>query len=447
MNKPIDAADALLCREKTSPRSTDGVALMCGMKRACLSGTHSNTNKRRAIGGNGIKLADASGNMYHRIGTGATARVYCRADTPHVAMKVWCTAPDNNSATWNEHDWEENEELQILRYLRDLPDAETKLPGVVRVDDVRRLSNGTPMCMMARVGVDLWAHVNAQPLATGETDALCRNLVRTMMHLHGTGIVHGDLKPQNLLYTPGTQQLTLIDFSSSWRVNVHGHNSNDRGVFQTATGTSHTWAAPELWLGRRPSSEGKLYNLDATQSSDVWGLACVMFFILSRGTKHCWQVDARDLTGLLDSAALLFHGCLGVRPGDVVEFPLLTMDPSGHRFVQPRERTDIEMPCPDAAADLAGFIHLALQRHADRIVAQSSMCMIATSAPGAHRSMTAHPDARAAATDARCESSTGGVPLMRHDGDIRPCAAQSEQRHERATTASRLNPERVADVA
>ncbi|XP_068739385.1 serine/threonine-protein kinase/endoribonuclease ire-1-like [Montipora capricornis] len=88
-------------------------------------------------------------------------------------------------------------------------------------------------------------------------------------HLHGIGIQHRDIKPQNILWkrTGSDLRFVISDFDL-------GHISGDESLHKIRHGTLG-WCAPELW------------NLeDRTDAVDIFSLGCVFYFILTRGTRH-----------------------------------------------------------------------------------------------------------------------------------------------------------------
>lgn len=82
-------------------------------------------------------------------------------------------------------------------------------------------------------------------------------LSRALSHIHAVGICHRDIKPQNLLVNPDTQQLKLCDFGSA-KVLVKGEPN-------VSYICSRYYRAPELIFG----------STDYSTAIDVWSQGCV----------------------------------------------------------------------------------------------------------------------------------------------------------------------------
>ena len=100
-------------------------------------------------------------------------------------------------------------------------------------------------------------------------------LLRALAHLHGLGLVHRDVKPQNLLVDPAKGVLKLADFGSAKPL-VHGE-------VNVAYIGSRYYRAPELILG----------NVVYSTSIDVWSAGCV-FAEMMLGTPVFPGMSAAD---------------------------------------------------------------------------------------------------------------------------------------------------------
>lgn len=83
-------------------------------------------------------------------------------------------------------------------------------------------------------------------------------LARALGHIHGMGICHRDIKPQNLLVDPVRHVLKLCDFGSA--------KALVRGEPNIAYICSRYYRAPELIFG----------STDYTSAIDVWSQGCVL---------------------------------------------------------------------------------------------------------------------------------------------------------------------------
>ena len=82
-------------------------------------------------------------------------------------------------------------------------------------------------------------------------------LCRALAHIHCLGICHRDIKPQNLLVHPVTQQLKLCDFGSA-KALIPGEPN-------VSYICSRYYRAPELIFG----------STDYTTAIDIWSQGCV----------------------------------------------------------------------------------------------------------------------------------------------------------------------------
>lgn len=87
-------------------------------------------------------------------------------------------------------------------------------------------------------------------------------LARALAYIHAVGVCHRDIKPQNLLVDPNTQQLKLCDFGSAKKL--------IKGEPNVAYICSRYYRAPELIFGAT----------EYTTQIDLWSIGCVLAELL-----------------------------------------------------------------------------------------------------------------------------------------------------------------------
>jgi tRNA A-37 threonylcarbamoyl transferase component Bud32 len=194
--------------------------------------------------------------LVRELGRGATATVYLARDEAldlPVALKI--LHPQLAGARSSE---------VLARFLagaRLL--AGLRHPGVVAVYDVDERARALAMEWIA--GGTLRARIAAHPegLSADEVRATADDLLATLAFLHGRGIVHGDLKPSNLLLrAPG--EIVLADFGGAARVDGQAGAPRVGEV-----GGTPLYLAPEQFRGAAASAETDLYAAGAI----LWELA------------------------------------------------------------------------------------------------------------------------------------------------------------------------------
>ena len=94
----------------------------------------------------------------------------------------------------------------------------------------------------------------AGPLPAEEGTRILREVAWALGHAHGRGIIHRDVKPDNILLEAGTGRALVTDL---------GIAHADGTAVSGAAGTPH-YVAPELFAGGAPSSASDLYALGVT---------------------------------------------------------------------------------------------------------------------------------------------------------------------------------------
>lgn len=94
------------------------------------------------------------------------------------------------------------------------------------------------------------------PIPPGETVEVVRRIADALAYCHDRGIVHRDVKPENILVSPGGQPI-LLDFGLALRKNGHRVTWADPGG---AAGTPE-YMAPEQIEGQRGDCRSDIYSL------------------------------------------------------------------------------------------------------------------------------------------------------------------------------------------
>lgn len=123
------------------------------------------------------------------------------------------------------------------------------------------------------VTLDQWLQAHPKGLSIYVVRDLTRQLLEALSHLHLKGILHGDVNPENIVFsspahTPERNEslcvIKLADFSNFRNIVEKGWCKDFRGTF--------SYMAPEIFHG------SKLYG----SRVDVWALGCTVLAMLGR---------------------------------------------------------------------------------------------------------------------------------------------------------------------
>ncbi|MBE9007367.1 serine/threonine protein kinase [Fortiea sp. LEGE XX443] len=139
-------------------------------------------------------------------------------------------------------------------------------PNIVRVSDFF-VEDGLPYMVMEYIPGETLGNAFVLPgIPLPEATAIhyIRQIGAALQVVHNNGLLHRDIKPDNIILRQGTQEVVLIDFGIAREFNS--------GVKQTHTGiVSEGYAPIEQYLTQAPR----------TPATDVYGLAATLYALLT----------------------------------------------------------------------------------------------------------------------------------------------------------------------
>ena len=115
-----------------------------------------------------------------------------------------------------------------------------------------------------------------------ETFTICLSIASGIEFLHKKGVLHRDLKPQNILYnTNPSFSVKISDFGLSKILQTSQTRGESESVMHSKAGT-RCWMAPEL-LGKKPQNHSK--------ASDIFSCGLLFHYVLSK-KKHPFNLPS-----------------------------------------------------------------------------------------------------------------------------------------------------------
>lgn len=216
--------------------------------------------------------------LERELGAGAHGKVYLARRPPlegYVALKLLRPGAGMN---------------EFIEQVRREAGRSRRIPSahVVPVFDAGRIEGGPFYVEMAvcadpdeaspgsiRIGGSLR---EARPgLSPADAARIVEDLARAVEAAHRTGVIHGDVKPENVLLTPDTRRVMLADFGLATSLVGDAAPSTPVGTVE--------YMAPEQWRDRLAPSE----------TSDVYGLGGTLYFLLAGVAPHAPRGRGEDL--------------------------------------------------------------------------------------------------------------------------------------------------------
>lgn len=162
--------------------------------------------------------------------------------------------------------------ILVERFLREGRIASSLGHGnIVDVSDVGKLADGRPYLVMPKIrGVDLTVLLDRDgPMSSRRVARLLRGVASALDLVHAKGLLHRDVKPENLMYVrreDGSENVLLMDFGIATLLSSDAARLTSQGML---CGTP-AYLAPERARGE-----------DSDQRGDVYSLATVAFELMT----------------------------------------------------------------------------------------------------------------------------------------------------------------------
>ncbi|HKN16048.1 MAG TPA: protein kinase [Candidatus Sulfotelmatobacter sp.] len=186
-----------------------------------------------------------------RLGAGGMGQVYGAEDTTlkrHVAIKRM--APRASST-----------EADRKRLLKEAQRASAlNHPNVGAIYDVVEHA-GELWLVMEYVEGETLRHRLSQPISTEEFFSIATQCCEGLQAAHEKGIIHGDIKPENIMLTPGNR-VKILDFGVARRAWSSNPDEATKSLeTMTASGGTPAYMAPEVLLQQPDDGRSDLFSL------------------------------------------------------------------------------------------------------------------------------------------------------------------------------------------
>ncbi|HSB53583.1 MAG TPA: protein kinase, partial [Gemmatimonadales bacterium] len=289
-----------------------------------------------------LERALGSGYVIEReLGGGGMSRTYLATEEAlrrHVVIKV--LAPELLAG------------ISVERFRREvLMAAKLQHPHVVPVLTTGE-TEGLPWFTMPYVeGDSLRRRLEKGPVGIGEAVSILRDVARALSYAHSHGIVHRDIKPDNVLLSAGSA--TVTDFGIAKAISVARTTDGGGNMTLTQAGTSigtPTYMAPEQALG----------DPETDHRADIYSFGAMAYEVLSGQPPFSASNPSRMLAAHLGEAPRDIRTLRADTPAPLADLVMqcLAKEPAG----RPQQASDLvrvleTVTTSGSAASVPGVLH------------------------------------------------------------------------------------------
>ena len=255
--------------------------------------------------------------MLRKLGAGGMGEVYLAEDTVlnrRVAIKFVIASADV---------------LSKSRLVREAQAAASlEHPNVCAIYEVGEHENQPYVAMQYVEGETLAERLTRGPLAPADATRIATQLAGALAEAHAHGLIHRDIKPQNIMLTP-RGQVKVLDFGLAKRSQPANAATLTGTAFGVIAGTL-SYMSPEQLRGE---------SLDP--SSDIFSFGCVVYEMLSGRHPFTRSSSAETISAILTESASRLEPSV---PGELERIVRRCLE---------KNRTDRYGSAGDLAADLS----------------------------------------------------------------------------------------------
>jgi len=133
---------------------------------------------------------------------------------------------------------------------------------IVELREAGKLADGTPFLVTELIrGASLTTLIDAGPVERGRALAIVRQVLEALDHAHRHGVVHRDIKPDNILLVDG-DVVKVVDFGVAKLADDTSAVLGEGKLTRTGAGLfgSPSYVAPEMVLGKPVDARCDLYS-------------------------------------------------------------------------------------------------------------------------------------------------------------------------------------------
>ncbi len=155
-------------------------------------------------------------------------------------------------------------------------------PNVIAIEDVHYMSDAAHI-IMPMYSTDLHKYIKRSgPISVAVAERILGDILAGLRHIHEQGIIHGDIKPHNILLRIDNtciQDIVICDFGIAVSANEVAHST----AVQTCD-----YRAPEININSK--------TLKYTTAIDLWSVGCIAFELLAGKQLIEWRSGVEDTT-------------------------------------------------------------------------------------------------------------------------------------------------------